>query len=406
MSVVEELKNKSIVHWFRKDRRVNDHAIFSNLGSFSTVTAFYVHEKEIESVFNLGFPKIGNHRKLFLEQSLQELRDSLSSLHVQLHIFQSVEELIASTVLNNEVLSYQKLYGTEELSIEQSITSIFKGTTYVFDDFTLVDKNNLPFTLDNMPSVFTQFKNAVGAEGAYQETIQLPLLPTVSTTYNLVGGETQALNRLTYYFTESQLLSTYELTRNGMLGTDFSSRLSPWLAIGNITPRTIFDYIVRYEEEIESNKSTYWLIYELLWRDFFQLQLQLWGSLFFQVGGIQQKQIRYTSNTAAFEKWMQGNTGDDLVDANMRELNTTGWMSNRGRQNTASFLIHDLKQDWRWGAAYFESALVDYDPASNWGNWMYIAGVGHDARPFRKFNTKLQAERYDSEGTYRKLWLK
>ncbi len=406
MSVVEELKNKSIVHWFRKDQRVNDHAIFSNLGSFSTVTAFYVHEKEIESVFNLGFPKIGNHRKLFLEQSLQELRDSLSSLHVQLHIFQSVEELIASTVLNNEVLSYQKLYGTEELSIEQSITSIFKGTTYVFDDFTLVDKNNLPFTLDNMPSVFTQFKNAVGAEGAYQETIQLPLLPTVSTTYNLVGGETQALNRLTYYFTESQLLSTYELTRNGMLGTDFSSRLSPWLAIGNITPRTIFDYIVRYEEEIESNKSTYWLIYELLWRDFFQLQLQLWGSLFFQVGGIQQKQIRYTSNTAAFEKWMQGNTGDDLVDANMRELNTTSWMSNRGRQNTASFLIHDLKQDWRWGAAYFESALVDYDPASNWGNWMYIAGVGHDARPFRKFNTKLQAERYDSEGTYRKLWLK
>ena len=178
-----------------------------------------------------------------------------------------------------------------------------------------------------------------------------------------------------------------------MLGTDFSSRFSPWLAIGNITPRTIFDYIVRYEEEIESNKSTYWLIYELLWRDFFQLQLQLWGSLFFQVGGIQQKQIRYTSNTAAFEKWMQGNTGDDLVDANMRELNTTGWMSNRGRQNTASFLIHDLKQDWRWGAAYFESLLVDYDPASNWGNWMYIAGVGHDARPFRKFNTKLQAQR-------------
>jgi deoxyribodipyrimidine photo-lyase len=406
VSVVEELKNKNIVHWFRKDQRVNDHAIFSNLGLFSTVTAFYVHDTEIESVFNLGFPKIGNHRKLFLEQSLNELRDSLASLNVQLHIFQSAEELIASTMLNTEVLSYQKLYGTEELSIEQTITSIFNGRTYVFDDFTLVDKNNLPFTLDNMPSLFTQFKNAVGAEGAYQETIQLPLLPTESTTYKLVGGETQALNRLTYYFTKSQLLSTYELTRNGMLGTDFSSRFSPWLAIGNITPRTIFDYIVRYEEEIESNKSTYWLIYELLWRDFFQLQLQLWGSLFFQVGGIQQKQIRYTSNTAAFEKWMQGNTGDDLVDANMRELNTTGWMSNRGRQNTASFLIHDLKQDWRWGAAYFESLLVDYDPASNWGNWMYIAGVGHDARPFRKFNTKLQAERYDSEGNYRKLWLK
>ena len=90
----------------------------------------------------------------------------------------------------------------------------------------------------------------------------------------------------------------------------------------------------------------------------------------------------------------------------MRELNTTGWMSNRGRQNVASYLIHDLSIDWRWGAAYLESQLIDYDPASNYGNWMYIAGVGNDPRPSRKFNTKGQAERYDTEGTYRKLWLR
>jgi deoxyribodipyrimidine photo-lyase len=103
---------------------------------------------------------------------------------------------------------------------------------------------------------------------------------------------------------------------------------------------------------------------------------------------------------------MYGHTGDDLVDANMQELNATGWMSNRGRQNVASYLVHDLGIDWRWGAAYLESQLIDYDPASNYGNWMYIAGSGHDPRPFRKFNTKGQAERYDADKTYRNLWLK
>jgi deoxyribodipyrimidine photo-lyase len=88
----------------------------------------------------------------------------------------------------------------------------------------------------------------------------------------------------------------------------------------------------------------------------------------------------------------------------MLELAQTGFMSNRGRQNVASYLVHDLNIDWRWGAAYFESQLIDNDFTSNWGNWMYVAGVGNDPR-FRKFNTKLQADRYDAENQYRKMWL-
>jgi deoxyribodipyrimidine photo-lyase len=88
----------------------------------------------------------------------------------------------------------------------------------------------------------------------------------------------------------------------------------------------------------------------------------------------------------------------------MRELAATGFMSNRGRQNVASYLVHDLGVDWRWGAAYFEQQLIDYDPASNWGNWAYIAGVGNDPRPNRKFNTRSQAERYDPEGRYVAVW--
>ena len=89
----------------------------------------------------------------------------------------------------------------------------------------------------------------------------------------------------------------------------------------------------------------------------------------------------------------------------MIELGKTGWMSNRGRQNVASYLIHDLGQDWLAGAKHFEELLIDYDACSNYGNWMYLAGVGNDPRPNRAFNLEKQAEYYDSDEKFRTLWL-
>jgi deoxyribodipyrimidine photo-lyase len=106
-----------------------------------------------------------------------------------------------------------------------------------------------------------------------------------------------------------------------------------------------------------------------------------------------------------FFKWTDGLTGIPFIDANMRELNLTGFMSNRGRQNVASFLVNDLGIDWRWGAAYFESMLIDYDVCSNWGNWMYIAGVGNDPRENRYFNILRQANNYDPKGDYIRQWI-
>ena len=106
-----------------------------------------------------------------------------------------------------------------------------------------------------------------------------------------------------------------------------------------------------------------------------------------------------------FDRWSQGKTGNALVDAAMTELVLSGFLSNRARQIAASYLIHDLKDDWRLGAAFFEQHLLDYECASNWGNWAYIAGVGNDARPLRAFNTTKQALQYDPDGSYRDLWL-
>jgi len=108
---------------------------------------------------------------------------------------------------------------------------------------------------------------------------------------------------------------------------------------------------------------------------------------------------------AQFEDWTRGKTGNAFIDANMIELRKTGFMSNRGRQNAASFLINDLQIDWLWGAEWFESLLIDYDVASNYGNWTYLAGNGADPRGQRYFNTQKQAELYDPDGAYRAFWL-
>lgn len=146
-------------------------------------------------------------------------------------------------------------------------------------------------------------------------------------------------------------------------------------------------------EEVKSNSSTYWLKFELLWREFFRYTSMKYGNRMFRYKGIKRKNPGLEPNIERFNRWKNGNTGDDLTDACMKELMLTGYMSNRGRQNAASYLVHDLKTDWRWGAAWFESMLIDYDPVSNYGNWQYITGIGNDPVENRKFNTQFQAEK-------------
>ena len=219
------------------------------------------------------------------------------------------------------------------------------------------------------------------------------------------GGERAAWKRIRDYFWKGDHLHRYKETRNGLLGANFSTKFSPWLALGCLSPRDIHREVIRYESERVANRSTYWLVFELLWREYFHWLLHKYGDRFFHHGGIRGRAPRSRPDPERILAWCEGCTGVPFVDANMRELNDTGYMSNRGRQNVASFLVKDLKQDWRVGAEYFESRLLDYDVASNWGNWNYVAGVGTDPREDRYFNVLLQARRYDPEGSYVRHWL-
>ena len=124
----------------------------------------------------------------------------------------------------------------------------------------------------------------------------------------------------------------------------------------------------------------------------------------FKIGGILERDYDWDESYSTFQKWRDGDTAEPFVNANMIELKQTGWMSNRGRQNVASFFAKDLRMDWRMGAAYFESMLIDFDVHSNYGNWMYVSGVGNDPRD-RKFDVQWQAQRYDSNYKFQNLWL-
>mmetsp|Transcript_2430 Transcript_2430/g.3907 ORF Transcript_2430/g.3907 Transcript_2430/m.3907 type:complete len:303 (+) Transcript_2430:208-1116(+) len=189
-----------------------------------------------------------------------------------------------------------------------------------------------------------------------------------------------------------------------MIGADYSTKFSPWLAHGCISPRYIYAECQKYEREREKNKSTYWIGFELTCRDYFRFFSLKHGNSIFMVGGPAQRSWRWESNAndEKFQRWVRGETGQPLVDANMRELALTGFMSNRGRQNVASYLTQNLNVDWRLGAAYFEDVLIDHDVTANWANWNAAAGVSGGR--INKFNILKQSKDYDEQGEYCHLW--
>mmetsp|Transcript_53450 Transcript_53450/g.97771 ORF Transcript_53450/g.97771 Transcript_53450/m.97771 type:complete len:547 (+) Transcript_53450:44-1684(+) len=257
-------------------------------------------------------------------------------------------------------------------------------------------QKDLEQALEFLPSLEDLGYSRDEVDGAFEDDLR-GVLP-------FEGGEVVGLQRIKKWMFEDDRLKDYFRTRNGMLGEAYSSKFSPWLALGCISPRRIWQEAQRYESQRTKNKSTYWLVFELIWRDFFFYMGLSQGSKLFSPGGVVGDGTPWHGSQSALEKWKDGRTGDKLVDANMRELKATGFMSNRGRQNVASYLIFDLGVDWRYGAAHFEELLLDHDPCSNWGNW--VAAAGLTGQRVNRFNTRKQLSDYDPGCEYVDHWLR
>ena len=434
------MDQKRAIVWFRQDLRVHDNeALTEALRHADEVIPVYVFD---ERVFGgktrwFGFPKTGRYRARFILESVADLRRSLQQLGSDLVVrFGKPEEVLfdlarscrSSWVFCNRERTQEEVEVQDEL--EHHLWTIGQELRFSRGKM-LYYTADLPFPVTQTPDIFSQFRKEVERVIPVREPLPVPkALPPLplgleagelpgledlgheafeshpKAAVDFEGGEMAGLRRLHYYLWECDLAATYKETRNDLLGGDYSTKFSPWLGQGCLSPKMIYHELKKYEQVRGANKSTYWIFFELLWRDFFRLMGKKHGNKIFLKGGTKDEpNPELTNDLLLFERWKEGRTGVPFIDANMRELNLTGFMSNRGRQNVASFLINDLRVNWQMGAEYFESLLIDYDPCSNWGNWNYLAGVGSDPRDDRYFNILTQAKKYDPQGEYVKFWL-
>ena len=427
----------TILVWFRNDLRLLDHeALYKACQKSTQIIPVFCFDTRQIALTSHKFRKTDAIRWQFLIESVADLAKNIEAKGGKLHIATGKpEQVIAELAVKYKVSSvfYHKEVTAEETKVEVALEKNLAGSGIKTESFwgsTLYHLADLPFSVARMPDVFTNFRKACEITNRVRSTFSAPIKITVPADLPLsvvpslasfgfepiaaaepkgvlhfLGGESHAEARLKHYFWEQNCLKDYKETRNGLLGADYSSKFSAWLALGCISPRRIYEEIKFYEQQRISNASTYWLIFELIWRDFFRfIALKNGNSLFFDGENRPHSKV-IKQNNALFEAWKNGETGFPFIDANMQELNKTGFMSNRGRQNVASFLVHDLKCSWYAGAAYFESKLIDYDPCSNYGNWKYVAGVGNDPRENRYFNTIKQAKDYDPQANFTKYWL-
>lgn len=422
--------------WFRRDLRLHDNPTATAAATADEVVPVYCFDPRQFDTATFGgthsfrFRKTGPHRVRFLRESVADLRQSLREHGSELVVRHGRPEEVLPRIAEAhdvETIYHQRFPTSEERAVADAVQASGTAIESLWTH-TLHHIEDLPVPPAEIEDTFTPFRKRVEADSHVREPLDAPTLPSFSLTIEpgalpaidelgveppptddravlpFSGGESAGIDRLESYVWEADQLREYKETRNGLLGADFSSKLSPWLNAGCLSPRRVHAAVNAYERQRVANDSTYWLLFELRWRDFFQFQFYKHGDQFFTRGGIRARSIDWREDTAAFRRWARGETGIPFVDAAMRELNQTGYQSNRARQNAASFLANNLRIDWRWGAAYFETQLVDYDPCSNYGNWAYIAGTGNDSRD-RYFNIIKQARRYDGDAAYVTHWL-
>ena len=438
----------TVLFWFRSDLRLHDQpALQAALHSGATHLLPVVCPPRADETTPWGFARVGPHRQAFVAAALHDLGARMAALDNPLHVCHAAPAtalpLLARAVGATTVVCEDFAAPREQAEVAALRATGLQVRTVWHSS--LLQPADMPWPASDLPAVFTPFRQAV--ERAHiKPTAPLPapasLLPPprvvpevwsavgeepagadqcVAATDNpsgrdprssfpygipaFDGGETAALAHLAQYLAR-KLPHSYKATRNGLTGLDYSSKFSPWLATGALSPRQVYADLKIFERDHGANDGSYWLWFELLWRDYFRLLHLQYGAALYRAQGLSALPTRPMArhNVQGFERWCQGRTGEPLVDAAMRELATTGTLSNRLRQVVASYLIYDLHGDWRAGAAWFESQLVDYDVYSNQGNWLYIAGRGTDPRGGRRFNPAKQAHDHDADGSYRRMW--
>lgn len=409
------------IFWFSNDLRLHDNpALMRACSQVDELICLYAIDPRWFAPGH-SHSRMGPHRSVFLQESLKDLGSGLAALGQNL----IVQRADPATCLSSWIKSTgaQHIFrsrnaGWYENQVWLDVSAEFPNCDFhSIDSHTLFTRDQLPFDIATMPATFSQFRRAIESISYAKpiadirflppppdgRSVEIALLPDSSIDSPFQGGERNGLKHLHSYFSGDNP-AHYKQVRNALQGWNNSCKLSPWLANGTLSVREVAARLQKYEQEVVANESTYWIYFELLWREFFQWYAHKNETKLFSFKGLKQQQPLTSFYPERYQKWVNGNTPYPLVNACMRELRETGYLSNRGRQIVASSLVNELATDWRHGAGYFEYALIDYDVASNWGNWQYIAGVGADTREKRHFNLQKQTQLFDPERRYINRW--
>lgn len=424
------------LYWFTHDLRLSDNAALEFALNKSEHIAFvYVLDPAKKIASNYHCQLLGEHQTRFILNSLKELADELQALGHQLIVLEGEPQRVLYDFINthfiNQLVVAEQVGVYEKRQISDLQNAFPTLPIALFWQHTLFSQSQIDM-LDCMSGSFSKFRNKVEkhalpiAEPSSNECNVLPekwpiaikidnnfvllnWFERIDMSYLLpndmpfFAGEHAGKYLLVSYL-NSGAAKTYKTTRNELDGWQNSTKFSPYLAIGNLSPRQIWHAISHYEQSDGANESTYWIKFELLWREYFQWLSVKLGSKMYAFSGLRDTKPLTSFFAERYQKWCSGNTPYPIVNALMKQLNATGYMSNRGRQIAASCLVNELQLDWRYGAAYFQQQLIDFDVASNWGNWQYIAGVGVDPRGGRHFNLDKQTEQFDANGEFIRKW--
>lgn len=421
--------------WFKHDLRLDDHPAVQAALEADRVLPVFVLDPAWLHVTPFGTRPLGVHRAGFLLESLQaldvELRrrgSNLLVLHGQAE--RLIPELVARLNLDG-VVTLDEIAPTERARLAAVERALEGVPVRRLEDNGLLRAEELPWLPHRVPMVYNHFRAALEQrllvfqpalaperlpalpEGSEAWLQPLPVLAQLglgepvlipNSGFPFAGGEAAAQARLRDYLWQGQGVQDYGISQERISG-ETSSKLAPWLAHGCLSPRRVVAELRRYEAQHGRSEATQGFWGALLWREFFRWTLRRHGEALFQPAGVKATARAPRNLDERYVRWCQGRTGMPLVDACMRELAATGYLTARGRQVAASYLVIDLQQDWRHGAAWFAEHLIDHEDASNWGNWAFLAGVAADPRRRRAFNALGQARRYDPEAAYVSLWL-
>lgn len=401
-------KRQIRLFWFRRDLRLEDNrGLIEALKGEIPVQPLFIFDKTILDQLEKPFDR----RVDFIHQALEKLNSELQEYGSSLlTIYDTPQNAFKKLITENSVESVftNSDYEPNAIKRDLQIATFLKEKNIpfiTFKDQVVFEKNEI-LKSDGTPyTIFTPYSKIWKKQYAELKT-------TTSTDkklfanfeknkkHQLIALKELGFSKTDLIFTaptlDAKIISNYDENRN-IPGINSTTKLSIHLRFGTISIRKAAKFAIQHNEQ--------WLN-ELIWREFFMQILFHFPHVVQQSFKKKYDAIQWRNNETEFKKWCDGETGYPIVDAGMRELNTSGFMHNRVRMVVASFLCKHLLIDWRWGEAYFANKLNDFELSANNGNWQWAAGSGCDAAPyFRIFNPAEQTKRFDPNATYIRKWV-